>query len=338
MARLLDRSYRLRCLVFHNISAISSPFTSGIRVTVSPVAFENALQFVRRHYVPVSLDDILSNYGGHGLPSRSILVTFDDAYASVVEVAAPLCKKYGIPAIFFVNAAFIDNLRLAPDNLVCYVANRIGMKAVNAAIRAVPGLENVTADNLADVFGIVLPPLSLKDRELFLNALYRLAAVEQELLAKDANLYLTSGQLRELATFGIEIGNHTYTHPHCRSLSDAELAAEIGENKIALEAISGRPVRSFSQPYGSSQDLTDAVQCELRRSGHKAVFLSESVANQENADLLHLDRVSTCAERDESLFFELEILPRLRSRRNQFRRSAHRTRMAKHDFTVRATL
>jgi peptidoglycan/xylan/chitin deacetylase (PgdA/CDA1 family) len=323
MAQLLGGSYHLRCVVFHNIASVSSPFTSGIRVTVSPMAIENTLKFLSSHYVPVSLDDVLSDCGGRGLPSRSILITFDDAYASVVETAAPLCRKYAIPAVFFVNAAFVDNQRLSPDNLVCYVANCLGMAAVNAAVKAIPGWDNATVDSLSGVFGVVLPNLSLDHREIFLDALCRLAAVEQASLARKANLYLTSTQLRNLDAFGVEVGNHTYSHPHCRLLSDAELTSEIGGNKGALEAISGRPVRSFSQPYGSSRDLTDAVKTHLRQSGHEAAFLSESVANQRNADPFHLDRVSICAEEDGSLFFELEILPRIRARRNQMRRNVH---------------
>jgi hypothetical protein len=56
----------------------------------------------------------------------------------------------------------------------------------------------------------------------------------------------------------------------------------------------------------------------LKLSGHEAVFLSESVANPRGADLLHLDRISTCADVDDALFFEIEILPRLRAIRNRF--------------------
>jgi hypothetical protein len=84
-----------------------------------------------------------------------------------------------------------------------------------------------------------------------------------------------------------------------------------------LEALSGTKVRSFSQPYGSSRDLTPDLAEHLERTGHKAFFLSESVANPRGADPFHLDRVSTRAESDDTLFFELEFLPRLRAVRNR---------------------
>ena len=313
-------SYSLRCVVFHNISDTPSPFTTGIRVSISPKRFEESLRFFTTYYVPVRLQDVLSNCDGHGLPPRAMLVTFDDAYASVAEWAAPLCKQFSVPAVFFVNAAFLDNRRLAPDNLVCYVANTFGMETINAAVRSVPGREVIQLHSLADVFGRFFPVISLAEREIFLDALRRSAGVSESRIARNASLYMTSKQLCNLASFDFEIGNHTYTHTNCRSFSKQDFSAEVDRNKTELEALSGKKIRSYSQPYGSSKDLTPELVEHLERSGHRAVFLSESVANPRRPDLFHLDRVSTCAESDDALFFELEVLPRLRAIRNRFRR------------------
>jgi peptidoglycan/xylan/chitin deacetylase (PgdA/CDA1 family) len=246
-----------------------------------------------------------------------VLVTFDDAYASVAESAAPLCRQSGVPAVFFVNAAFLDNQRLAPDNLVCYVANVLGMEVISAAARAVRGTETPGLHSLSEVFQCFFPAISLAEREVFLEALRQIAGINEGRMAEEARLYLTSKQLCELASFDFEIGNHTYSHVHCRSLSQEEFGPEVDRNKAELEAASGTKVRSFSQPYGSSTDLTQHLAQHLERSGHKAVFLSESVANRRGADPFHLDRVSTRAESDGTFFFEIEVLPRLRAVRNR---------------------
>ncbi len=325
VARFLGRSYRLRCVVFHNISPKPSPFTAGIRVSITPQRFEAALQFLTTWYTPVRLADVLSDCEGRGLSERAVLVTFDDAYASVAEYAAPLCRKYGISAAFFVNAAFLDNRRLAPDNLVCYAASMSGMKIINQAARSIRGREFPQLTSLSDVFGEFFPSISLPERAVFLDTLCHLADLNEKRVASEANLYLTSNQLRELSWTNFEIGNHTYTHTHCRSFGEEELAAEIDRNKDELEAVCGSKVRSFSVPYGSSKDLTPALEEHLRGSGHEAVFLSESVANPSQAGPYRLDRVSTGAERDHDLFFEVEILPRLRSvRRRWFHHSSRR--------------
>ena len=318
VAQAVGPSCGLRCLVFHNIADSETAFTAGIRVTISPREFENALQFLTAHYTAVSLTDVLSDGEGKGLPARPMLVSFDDAYASVYDYAAPLCRKYRVPAVFFVNGSCLDNRRLLPDNLICYVRSLQGMSAVAAAARSVPGFESAVLSSLNEVFGTFLPSLSLAERDQFLDAIRRAAGVEESGMAAAAKLYLTSNQLRELQDARFEIGNHTYTHTYSRRLSRADLAAEITRNKEELESVSGQTVRAFSQPYGSSEDLVPDVVNYLKASGHKAVFLSESVVNRRDADPYHLDRVSTCARDHADLFLDLEIKPRLRAIRNRY--------------------
>jgi len=321
IARLFGASYSLRCVVLHNISATPSPFTTGMNVSTTPGDLEGALRFLTAHYNPVRLEDVLEDADGRSLPARPILVTFDDAYASVVEVAAPLCKKFGVPAIYFVNAAFINNQRLAADNLLCYVANLQGMKTINAAARTLRRAEIPQLNTLTEVFGSLLPSLTLAEREEFLEAVRSLAGISERSLAEESALYLTTDQLCALASFDFEIGNHTYSHVHCRAMLPEEFGQEIDRNKAELETLSGTKVRSFSQPYGSSKDLTPELAGHLKRSGHKAVFLSESVANRRGADLFHLNRVNPHVASDDSFFFDLEVLPRLRAVRNKFLRS-----------------
>jgi peptidoglycan/xylan/chitin deacetylase (PgdA/CDA1 family) len=140
-------------------------------------------------------------------------------------------------------------------------------------------------------------------------------------LAREVGLYLTRQQVRELAAGGFEIGSHTYSHAHCSSLSPASFREEIDRNITELEPLSGKAVRLFSLPYGSSAGMTKALVEHLIRSGHEAVFLSESVANPRCEDPLCLDRVSVRGSNDDTLFLDIEVLPRLRSIRNRlFRR------------------
>jgi peptidoglycan/xylan/chitin deacetylase (PgdA/CDA1 family) len=318
VVRMLGPSYSLRCVVFHQISAAESPFITGMNVSTTPDEFEGALRFLTTHYKPVRLEDVLGASAGGSLPPRAVLVTFDDAYASVVEVAAPLCRRYGVPAVFFVNAAFLNNRRLAPDNLVCYVANVRGMQPINGAVRTVRGYETAQLQSVTEVFSSFFPSITLTERETFLEALQHLAGISESRMAEESALYLTTQQLRSLASFDFEIGNHTYSHVHCRRLSKTEFCEEIDRNKAELEALLATKVRSFSQPYGSSKDLTPELVRHLRDSGHEAVFLSESVANLRGADPFHLDRVNPRVQGDKTFFLELEILPRLRAIRNRF--------------------
>jgi peptidoglycan/xylan/chitin deacetylase (PgdA/CDA1 family) len=313
IARLLGRRCSLRCVLFHDVSDTESSFTKGLRSTITRKHFEAALKFITKHYTPVSLQDVLADSNGQGLASRPLLVTFDDAYASVSEFAAPLCSKFGVPAVFFANGSCLDNRQLALDNLVCYVANECGLGTINAAAHVAGGTKDIELHSLTEVFARFLPAISLSAREVFRDTLIQLARIDEGKLAEEARLYLSSRQLRDLATFNFEIGNHTYSHANCRVLLAGDFAGEIDRNKTVLEAASGRKVRSFSVPYGSSADLTSDLVAHLRRSGYEAAFLSESRANPACRDLFCLDRVSINTGSDGVLFSEIEILPRLRS-------------------------
>lgn len=302
IARALGPRYALRIVLFHHISDAESSFTRGLGVTASRKQFEAALTFIAKHYTPVSLQDVIAHSDGGKLPPRPVLMTFDDAYASVREVAAPLCSKFGVPAVFFVNGRCLDNQHLALENLVCHVANVCGIDVVNAAIQSVDGTGDLAVPSLAQVFSRFLPRTSLSGREAFRQALIGLASINEGELAVDAGLYLTSQQLRELSKFSFELGNHTYTHANCRTLSAEDFAEEIDRNKTVLESISGANVRSFSVPYGSSADLTNDLAEHLRRSGYKAVFLAGGRANSSRTPEPNLDRVSITANSDAAFF------------------------------------
>ena len=316
IARLLGPRYSLRCVLFHNVSDTESSFTQGLGGTITRKNFEAALKFIIRYYTPVSLQDVIGNSDGRALPPRPVLVTFDDAYASISEFAAPLCLKFGVPAVFFVNGDCVDNRRLALDNLVCYVANECGMDTINSAARVASGTDDIALGTMTEVFARFLPSILWSAREVFRGALLQLAGINDGELAQKAQLYLSSRQLRDLAMFNFEIGNHTYSHANCRSLLAEDFAGEIDRNKMVLEAASGRKLRSFSVPYGSSADLTSALATHLHRSGYEAVFLAESRANPALSDPFRLNRVSIRTGDDGALFSEIEILPRLRTMRN----------------------
>jgi peptidoglycan/xylan/chitin deacetylase (PgdA/CDA1 family) len=292
---------------------------------MTPANFEAALGFITRHYSPVSLQDVLDAFNGRRLPPRAILVTCDDGYASVADIVAPLCVRFNVPAVFFLNAAFLDNRRLAPDNLVCFIANECGMGAINQAVQVIKGKNSNKLQSLVDVFSCFFPAISLSEREIFLEALMHVAGINEQQLAAEARLYLSRNQVRQLASSQFEIGDHTYSHVRCRHLSAEGSTQEIDRNKAELEDITGRKVRSFSVPYGSSADLTDELLAHLDLLGHEAVFLSESVANPRSADRVCFDRVSVQGETDAAYFCELEVLPRLRALRNHLRLSPNRS-------------
>jgi peptidoglycan/xylan/chitin deacetylase (PgdA/CDA1 family) len=81
-------------LCYHGISPSWPAVT-----TVTPSAFEEHLKaFVARGYRPATLTDALTD----PTDRRTMVVTFDDAHRSVLELAAPIMERLGIPGTVYV--------------------------------------------------------------------------------------------------------------------------------------------------------------------------------------------------------------------------------------------
>lgn len=305
----------LRCVLFHDVAAEASPFTRPLGVTIAPDAFERAVAFLARHYQPVDLEALLSASQA-GLPARAVLVTFDDAYASVARCAAEILARYRVPALFFVNEAFLDGRALAVDNLLAYVAETRGLEPLRRAARVVERDAPPFAALQQVILGW-LPALSSERLARFTAALLEETRLDAQELARSPGLYATRAEIRALAASGlVEIASHTRTHRFGRGLAGAELEQEIRGNAQALEALTGRPVRAFSIPYGSSRDLSPQLADALSRAGNRATFVVEGRANPQPLALERIDRVSLHGGRAGETFLEVEVLPRLRRRRS----------------------
>lgn len=55
---------------------------------------------------------------------------------------------------------------------------------------------------------------------------------------------------KQIVARGHEIGNHSYTHPHCNSLTPDQLRAELRETSALIEDVTGKWPRFFRPPFG----------------------------------------------------------------------------------------
>src|SRR5579872_2930270 len=72
--------------------------------------FQEDLDHLLKHLQPVSAEAVAAAVlGGRSLPRNAFLLTFDDGFRQVYDTIAPILSAKGVPAIFFVNPAFLDN-------------------------------------------------------------------------------------------------------------------------------------------------------------------------------------------------------------------------------------
>jgi peptidoglycan/xylan/chitin deacetylase (PgdA/CDA1 family)/broad-specificity NMP kinase len=77
---------------------------SGWRLSISPQEFERQMAYIREHYTPVALSDVVAHARGEKiLPAGAVAVTFDDGYADMATAVLPILQKHKIPATLFLT-------------------------------------------------------------------------------------------------------------------------------------------------------------------------------------------------------------------------------------------
>jgi peptidoglycan/xylan/chitin deacetylase (PgdA/CDA1 family) len=95
----------LRILAYHAVADLAAdPVIS--EYAVPPRLFADQLDALRAAgWEFVELEAVLRSLAGEGsLPARALLLSFDDAYVDLLEVAAPLLQARDIPAVVFAIA------------------------------------------------------------------------------------------------------------------------------------------------------------------------------------------------------------------------------------------
>lgn len=106
-AGLSQRKFRsqLTVVAFHRVSNVLPE--DGL--TCSPEKFDKFCAFFAKHFrvVPFA-DQVRGCAAGHDM-GGTLSITFDDGYLDNYEVAAPILKKHGLPATFFVTTGFVNS-------------------------------------------------------------------------------------------------------------------------------------------------------------------------------------------------------------------------------------
>jgi len=94
-------------LVYHDLVAAASDHDPAGRCVTSGM-FERQMRWLARHgWHPLHLDAYLSCRFGVGSGRRAVLLTFDDAYRSTLELGFPVLRDLAFPGLLFVPPASI---------------------------------------------------------------------------------------------------------------------------------------------------------------------------------------------------------------------------------------
>jgi peptidoglycan/xylan/chitin deacetylase (PgdA/CDA1 family) len=280
----------LTVLTYHRIAELADDpdDLDPALVSAGPLEFQNHVAWLAANATPVSLDDVLAaRAGGAELPRRAVLVTFDDGYADFAEVAWPVLRAHGVPAVVFVATAYPGSLGHGFwwDRLHRALARTDRREPLPTPLGLLP---LATAADRERAHSALVPYIHALPHDDAMRALERLVALLGD--ADSVCPVLSWPQLRELAGEGVTVAPHTRTHARLDRVTRERADAEIAGSRADVERELGHCPAAFAFPAGGHDDQAGAL---LREHGFALGFTTRRGPNDlRRADWLRLNRTN----------------------------------------------
>lgn len=284
-----DRSvHLLRVLTYHRIDEPQAkPDLDPALISATPSQFARQLEFLADRYRVVSLAEVLDAVDGRGqLPSRAVLLTFDDGYVDFQDHAWPLLQKYGLAATLFVPTGFPDQ----PDRTFWWdrlyqAVTRTAEVAIETPLGRLPTgdfVQRVTATRRLGRYIKSLPHAP---------AMKLVDQLCDDLAAPGSNHEVLGwSRLRRLASQGLTLAPHTRNHPLLNrvSLDEAQAEAVGSLNDLCREV--GPVPAVLAYPAGK---FTPGVARMLAEQGFRLGFtVSRGINDLRTCDPFRLRRIN----------------------------------------------
>lgn len=216
------------------------------------------LQFLKRHYQIISLNELTRCLSMQEPPPEgSVVLTFDDGFASCHQLAYPLLQCYEAPATIYLATEFVDQNTPIWTDRVDYLFHAAGLQpkemwALKQRLKKLPSadIEPVVCE-LEQLHGIALTRSNRPE----IPAIYH---------------SLTWDQVREMQDSGlVNFGAHTHTHKILGHCDAATIGTELATSKQLIERETLRPCEHFCYPNGGQGDFSPASEQLVKEAGFK---------------------------------------------------------------------
>lgn len=296
---LTDRNPKLLVITYHRVKPETGP--NPLNTIVSTETFVTQVEQLARKIPVISLADAVSQCR-NGQIKRGIqaVLSFDDGYIDNYEVAFPLLKKKGLPAVFFLSTGYIG----AGSPLWDY---EVIMRILDTKAERIDAGSYVAgktrSESLASFAFRVFDELKSKDFPTAEKAVLYLRQKRSYGYDPGGDHCMGWDQAAEMSEAGMEIGAHGVTHRSLARIPLSEAIEEIRESKVAVEKNTGRPCLNFAFPFGSPRDYSDVLIGEVKKAGFNTCLLNIHGYNHMRPGFFSLRRI--IMEKDTDLRFLL---------------------------------
>lgn len=113
---LTSRRKTLRALTYHRFGESErDPWCVDER------SFEAQMRWLAEKRLAVSLEEATRFVRGEiELPNNAVLVTIDDGFSSVLDIAAPIMRRYRIPSVAFITTDLVGKVRITGERYMTW--------------------------------------------------------------------------------------------------------------------------------------------------------------------------------------------------------------------------
>ena len=268
------KSTSIPILAYHRVYNIKNHkhfhYDEGL-VSASCEQFEWQVKYLKKYYNPITFHELNNSLKNNKkLPSNPVIITFDDGYIDNYSNAFRILKENNVVAVFYVSTQYIGTNKIFWfDDIVHHLKStkkeKIFLNVIDEA------LDLSTDQGVKDSINTVL------SRSKIISNEERLCLVEEVVLECDIGVAdheadhfpMSWDDVREISSYGCEIGSHSISHPILSQVSSKQLVNEINDSKKIIEKEIGKEVLSIAYPVGGLSACNDEVIRLVRDSGYK---------------------------------------------------------------------
>jgi peptidoglycan/xylan/chitin deacetylase (PgdA/CDA1 family) len=308
LAQLLTRR-RLRILCYHGFSLVDEHEVMP-HVFMRKGTFVRRMQILQRRSIPViALDEALTRLKAGKVGKAETVITFDDGWASNVNVAAPVLEAMHFPACIYVTTEHLEAGTEVFNVVLYYMLCRtsrstLKLEGLDPAIDGSYSLEQGPGAVHRSIVAAAerLFPALIDRQRLLVPISTALGFDLGEILGGDRFRLMHRGEMQAMHRRGFDIELHTHTH-RLPAGSFEQTQDEIVRNRRALAEVLGVEKNHLCYPSGeySPQQLE-----WLPRLGIVSATTCEPGLNGRTTDILQLRRYLD-SDAVEDISFEAEI-------------------------------
>ncbi len=274
---------QIHMIMYHYVRDLKNSAYPAIK-GLDKALFEEQIEYLLKHFHPLRMEDILQAYREQDFSSvaeNGFLLTFDDGYIDHYEVVYPILKKFGIQGAFFPNAMALKEHKLLTVNRIHFILAEAEVRGREAMTELVQdcfgemdeyrkqGLEipaNAALYNGLAVANRWDPAEVIFVKRLLQNALPEDIRTEiakrlfQKYVGREESdfareLYLDTGQMRQMREDGMFFGLHGYDHYWLGKLDAPAMEQDIEKALAFMKDVINPNEWVMNYPYGNYSDV-----------------------------------------------------------------------------------